>query len=195
MIRLENNIEDIFARRFEDVLKMSCRSFEDIFKTSWKRPGKTSWKCLEDVWPRRIYWPWPRCLEDILKTSSEDVRLRRTYSSWSRRLHQDECLLGYLNQQNTPSSIFIKVYLYRSKNPHKIGFERYFITRNAFLAAKLRKDGFRKLFTVRTKSHFSNFELGWPTFAWSRECLSLVFNTQIITGSVKTKKACVSWKM
>ena len=47
-------------------------------------------------------------LEDVLKTSSEDVRLRQTYSSWSRRLqdvfwrrktssrrlHQDECFLG-----------------------------------------------------------------------------------------------------
>ena len=51
-----------------------------------------------------------RRLENVLKTSSEDERLRRTYSSWwrrllktktkdifkssSRRLHQDECLLG-----------------------------------------------------------------------------------------------------
>ena len=72
---------------------------EDVLKTSWKR------------------------LEDVLKTSSEDIRLRWTYSSWSRRLedvfwrhkakvnifaliktssedederrlHQDECLLG-----------------------------------------------------------------------------------------------------
>ena len=31
-------------------------------------------------------WSWPRRLDDVLKTSSEDVRLSRTYSSWSRRL-------------------------------------------------------------------------------------------------------------
>ena len=104
----------------------------------------------------------------------------------------------YLNQQNTPWSIFNMVYLYRSKNPHKIGFERYFITRDAFLAAKLRKEGFWELFTVRTKSHLSNFEVGWPTFPWSRGCLSLVFNTQIITGSSELKKRvflgkCTKW--
>ena len=82
-------LEDVFARRLEDVLKTSWRH---LGKTSWRRLEdvlKTSWRRLEDVWPRRIYWSWPRRLEDILKTSSEDVRLRRTYSSWSRRCLKD----------------------------------------------------------------------------------------------------------
>ena len=106
MIRLENVLK---ISCIEDVLKVSWRRFlrrlEGVLKTSWRRLGKTSWRCLEDVfarrledvlktswrrledvWPRRIYWSWPRLLEDVLKTSSEDVRLRRTYSSWSRRL-------------------------------------------------------------------------------------------------------------
>ena len=38
--------------------------------------------------------------------------------------------------------------------------------------------------------------MGWRTFPWSRKCLSEFFKQiQIITGSVKTKKSCVSWKM
>ena len=94
-----------FWKRLEDVL---ARRFEDALKTSWKRQGRR----LEDVWPRRIYWSWPRVFEDALETSSEDVRWRRTYSSSSRRLlktktkdvfktssrrlYQDECLLGEL---------------------------------------------------------------------------------------------------
>ena len=111
MIRLEN----VLKISFQDFLKMSSKRF---CKTSWKRLEdalKTSWRRLEDVWPRRINWSWPRRLEDILKTSSEDVWIRRICSSWSRRLlktktkdvfktssrrlHQDECLLGNSYQQ------------------------------------------------------------------------------------------------
>ena len=111
MIRLEDILKMSwrrFSRRLEDVLKTSSKRLEDVLKmswrpfckTSWRRLGnvlktswrrlenvlKTSWRRLEDVWPRRIYWSWPSCLEDVLKTPSEDIRLRRTNSSWSRRL-------------------------------------------------------------------------------------------------------------
>ena len=48
--------EDIFARRLEDALKIY---------------GQGEYISLD---------------QDVLKTSSEDVRLRRIYSSWSRRL-------------------------------------------------------------------------------------------------------------
>ena len=61
---------------------MSWRRFLNILKTSWRR--------LEDVWPRRICWPWWRRLEDVfwrrmskanifvlIKTSSEDEDQRR----------------------------------------------------------------------------------------------------------------------
>ena len=72
----------------ENVLKISLH----VLKTSSTR--------LEDIFARR--------LEDVLKTSSVEVRLRRAYSSCSRRLEdvlktssedkdvrrlQDECLL------------------------------------------------------------------------------------------------------
>ena len=101
-------LEEIFARRLEDVLKMSWRRF---CKTSWRRLEdvlKTSWRRLEDVWPRRIYWSWSRRLEDVLKTSSEDVWVRRIYSSWSRRLED----VFWRRRRKTPSErlhdVFIK---------------------------------------------------------------------------------------
>ena len=116
MIRLQN----ILKASLQDVLKMSWRRFcktswrrlENVLKTSWQDVLKTSWKRLEDVlktysqdeyigldqdvlktssedeWLRRIYSSWSRCLEDVLKMSFEDVD--------ERRLHQDECLLGYI---------------------------------------------------------------------------------------------------
>ena len=47
-------------------------------------------------------------------------------------------------------------------------------TRDTFPVEKIRKEVFRKVFNVWTKSHFSNFEVGWRTFPWSRKCLSVV---------------------
>ena len=82
MIRLENVLktswrclEDVFTRRLEDVLK-----------TSWRRLCKTSWKRLEDVLKMYSQDEYIGLYQYVFKTSSEDVRLRRTYSSWSRRL-------------------------------------------------------------------------------------------------------------
>ena len=61
------------------------RRLEDVLKTSWRHLDKTSWKRVEDV--LKTYGQDEYIgLEDVLKTSSEDVRLRRTYLSWSRRL-------------------------------------------------------------------------------------------------------------
>ena len=63
----------------------------------------------------------------LTKMSSEDVRLRRTYSSWSRRLedvfwrrrrktssrrlHQDKCLLGYYLEADSHIRKKVKVVL------------------------------------------------------------------------------------
>ena len=126
MIHLEN----VLKISLQDVLKTSWKCLEDVLKISWRRFCKTFWRRLEDV----LKTPWRRLQnvlktflqhvsktysqdkyigldQDILKTSSEDVRLRRTYSPWwrrllkmkmknifktsSRHLYQDECLLGY----------------------------------------------------------------------------------------------------
>ena len=84
------------------------------------------------------------------------------------------------------------------KNSIDIFLILFFITstRHAFPAAKIRKEGLWKVLNVWTKSHFSNFEVGWPTLLWSRKCLFVVLEyMQIITGSIKTKKSCVFRKM
>ena len=84
-------LEDILGRRLEDVLKTSWRCLKDVLKTPWRRMAKTKLLVLtkassEDVWLRRIYSYLSRRLEDVF------WRWRRKTSS--RRLHQDECLLG-----------------------------------------------------------------------------------------------------
>ena len=64
---------------------------------SWRRLQnvlKTSWRCLEDVFARRLedvlktydQDDYVGLDQDVLKTSSEDVWVRRIFSSWSRRL-------------------------------------------------------------------------------------------------------------
>ena len=76
-------LEDIFARRLQDVLKTFLQDFlitfwrrledilprrlEGVLKMSWGRFQnvlKTSWRCLENIFPRR--------LEDVLKTYDQD---------------------------------------------------------------------------------------------------------------------------
>ena len=127
MIRLENilkiSLQDVLKTSWQDVLKMSWRRLEDVLKTSWRRLEnvlktswqdvlKTSWRRLENVLKTYGQDEHIGLDQDVVKTSSEDVRLRRTYSSWSRRLEdvfkrqrrktpsrhlrQGECLLGYL---------------------------------------------------------------------------------------------------
>ena len=86
-------------RRFcgTSFLKTFWKSLEDVMKKSWKHL-ETSWRRLEDV----LKTFFSRGLENFLKTSrrrmiktnilvliktsSEDVWVRRIYSSWSRRL-------------------------------------------------------------------------------------------------------------
>ena len=84
-------LEDVFARHLEDVLKTSL---QDVLKMSWRRLKnvlKTSWGCLEDFFARRLgKTSWRGMTKTnilvFIKTSSEDVRVRWIYSSWSRRL-------------------------------------------------------------------------------------------------------------
>ena len=75
-----------FRRRLEDVFKTSSRFLQNFLKTFLQDVFKTSWKRLENV----LKTSWRRMAKRnilvLTKTSSEDVRLRRTYSSRSRRL-------------------------------------------------------------------------------------------------------------
>ena len=98
MVRLEN----VLKISLQDVLKTSWRRLENVLKTSWRRMAKTNilvltktfWRRLEDVFWRRmtkenifvlIKTSWKR----LLKTKTKDI-----FKTFSRRLHQDECLLG-----------------------------------------------------------------------------------------------------
>ena len=74
-------------------------------------------------------------------------------------------------------------------------------TRDVFPAAKIRKEGFRKVFNVWAESHFSNFEVGRQTFPRSRKCLSVVLKQiQKITGPSKLRNRvflgkCSKWNL
>ena len=76
------HLEDIFARGLEDVLKTSWRRLENVLKTSWRR--------LEDVLKTYGQDEYIGLDQDVLKTSSEDVWLRRIFFSWSR--HPEDIL-------------------------------------------------------------------------------------------------------
>ena len=111
MVRLENvlkiSLQDILKmswRRLQNVFKTSWgrheevlkTSLQDVLKTSWRCLGKASWRRLEDIWPRWIYWSWIRRLEDVFwrrKAKANLFLLIKT--SWrQRRLDHDEYLLG-----------------------------------------------------------------------------------------------------
>ena len=116
-------LESVLKTSLQDVLKMSWRRLEKVLKMSWRRLEnilkhlgdvlKMSWRHLENLWKMS----WRRMTKTnilvLIKTSSEDVWVRRIYSSWSRRLenifwrrrrktssrrlHQDECLMGNMS--------------------------------------------------------------------------------------------------
>ena len=77
-------------RRPGDVVKTSWRRLEDVLKTFLHDVSKISWKRLEDVLKTYGQDQFIGLDQDVLKTSSEDMRLRRTYSSWWRRLEDED---------------------------------------------------------------------------------------------------------
>ena len=72
-----------FRRRLEGVLKTFWRSLQIILETSWQDVLKRSWRHLVKTYGQAEYFGLD---QDVLKTFSEDVTLRWTYLSWSRRL-------------------------------------------------------------------------------------------------------------
>ena len=88
--------------RLESALKAfgflaSSRHLQNVFKTSSGRLAKAFSRHLQDVFKtslRRLlkmyeYREYVRLDEDVLKTKMKDI-----LKTSSRRLHQDECLLG-----------------------------------------------------------------------------------------------------
>ena len=71
-------------------MKTSWKRLEDILKTFWRRFCKTPWRRFEDVLTRRLEDAFKMYDQDnylvFIKTSSEDVLVRRIFSSWSRLL-------------------------------------------------------------------------------------------------------------
>ena len=93
------------------MLKMSWRRLEDVFKTSWRRLEevlKTCWRCLEDVLKTYDQDEYVGLDEGVLKTSSEDVWVRRINSSWSRRLEDVLKTSSEDEYQRRLQDVFIK---------------------------------------------------------------------------------------
>ena len=98
--------EDVLKTTWQKVLKMLWRRLEDVLKTFVQDVLKTSWRILarrlEDVWPRRMYWSWPRHLEDVLKTKTDIFVLINTSSEDKDERHLQDvfiktnvCLEGF----------------------------------------------------------------------------------------------------
>ena len=105
--------------RLQNVLKMSsgriCETcLEDALKTSWRHLGKTSLRCLEDIWTRRIYWSWPRRLGDVFWRHMINKNIFIFIKMSRRRLHQDECLLGCDNDHQINLD-FVLQFLHRNE--------------------------------------------------------------------------------
>ena len=88
--------EDALKKTLQDLLTMSWKCLEDVFarrllNVVTKRLEdvfKASWRHLENVWSRQIYPPWSRYLEDFLNTSAEDedkIRLHDVFETSSSR--------------------------------------------------------------------------------------------------------------
>ena len=102
-----------------------------VLKRSWRYLCKTSWKCCEDVLKTFFKTSWRRFEDafarrpedvlkaygqdeytgldqDLLKTSSENVRPRQTYSSWSRRLENVFQTTSEEEDERRLQDVFIK---------------------------------------------------------------------------------------
>ena len=93
---LEDVFQDVlktFWRRLEDVLKTFL---QDVLKASWQDVLKTFWKRLEDVFKMYSRDEYIGLDQDVFWRRKAEVNIFiLTKTSW-RRLHQDECLLGYI---------------------------------------------------------------------------------------------------
>ena len=113
---LKTSLQDVLKTSLQDVLKTFSKCLEDVLKTFWSRLGKTSSRRMTKTkywsWPRRRRRLWRRVTKanifvliktswkHLLKTKTrEETSLQDVFKTFSRRLHQDECLLGILINQ------------------------------------------------------------------------------------------------
>ena len=82
--------QDVLKTSSEDVTQQTFFGLQHVLKTSWRHVLKMSSTRLQRNNFTSSKTSWRRMAKTnilvLTKTSSEDVRLRRTYSSWSRRL-------------------------------------------------------------------------------------------------------------
>ena len=81
-VSIQGALKTFFKSSSRHLSKASSRRLQDVFEDDLK----ASWRRLEDVPLWRIYWSCSGCLQDVLKTSSEDLWSRGICWSWSRRL-------------------------------------------------------------------------------------------------------------
>ena len=74
----------------QDDLKTSWKRLKDILARRLEDVLKTSWKGLEDVLKTYDQDEYIGLDQDVLKTSPEDIGLRRIYPPWSRRWRSRE---------------------------------------------------------------------------------------------------------
>ena len=72
----------------EDGKSLRWRRLENVFKTSWRFLENLFVRRLEDVLKTYDQDEYIGIDQDVLKTSSEEVWVRRIYSSWWRRLQK-----------------------------------------------------------------------------------------------------------
>ena len=103
-------------RSLEDILKASSKRLKDVLKMSWRRFCKTSWRRLvnvlkrswQDVFNMFSQEEYIGLDQDVLKTSSEDVWLRRIYWSWWRRLEDVFWRRGWKTSSRSLQDAYIK---------------------------------------------------------------------------------------
>ena len=73
-----------YWRCLEDVLKTSSKRLEDVFKMSWRRFCKTSWRCLENV----LKTSWRRMVKTniLVLTNTSWRRLQEIFWRWRRKI-------------------------------------------------------------------------------------------------------------
>ena len=132
-------LEDAFPWCLEDVLKTSWRC---INKTSWRIMTKTNKMVLtrpssEDVWLKRIY---SSCsLRRLLKRKTKDV----LKTSWGR-LYQDKCLQGWRGNWQT------KLLIMRQKLKHTNLHQKCNLSKRAIKVEKM----FNSCFYVLDKNQW-----------------------------------------
>ena len=135
---VEDNPQDVlktFWRRLKDVL---ARRLEDVLKKFLQDILKTSWKLLEDEWPRRIYWHWPtktswRRLKDVFRRCKPKANIFVLIKTSWRQL-QD---VFWRQRRKTSSRLLQEVFIKKNVSWEVPGIPVDLLKVNCFLVVPL----------------------------------------------------------